>query len=104
MVDGLEGVGEIGPIPVTASDTIEQVEAKVQAWIEENVADFAAPLDGVLGLAFDGRSLKPGASLLDEQIPDMATFNVPPKPGGGGTDEEGEAAPAEAKVEAEQEA
>jgi hypothetical protein len=76
------------------------VEAKVQAWIAENVADFAAPLDGVLGLAFEGRSLESGASLLDEQIPDMATFNVPPKP----AEEVAEEDLAEAEVEVEQDA
>ena len=79
MVEGL-GVGEIGPIPVSAGDTIAQVEAKVQAWIAanvENVGEFTLPESGILGLAFEGRQLDGGTSLLDEHIPDMAKFQVP---------------------------
>ena len=78
MVEGL-GVGEIGPIPVSAGDTIAQVEAKVQAWIAENVEelDFTPPETGILGLAFEGRQLDSKTCLLDEQIPDMAKFQVP---------------------------
>lgn len=76
MVEGL-GVGEIGPIPVQAGDTIAQVEAKVQAWIAENVGDFTPPESGILGLAFEGRELDSSTSLLDEHIPDMAKFVVP---------------------------
>ena len=78
MVEGL-GVGEIGPIPVQAGDTIAQVEAKVQAWIAENVGDldFTPPESGILGLAFEGRELDSSTSLLDEHIPDMAKFQVP---------------------------
>ena len=77
MVTGLDGIGEIGPIPVIASDTIQQVEAKVQAWISENVGDFDAPEKGVLGLAFEGKRLESDQSLLDQQISDMSTFEVP---------------------------
>jgi hypothetical protein len=76
MVEGL-GVGEIGPIPVCAGDTIAEVEAKVQAWIAENVGDFTPPESGILGLAFEGRELDLSTSLLDEHVPDMAKFQVP---------------------------
>lgn len=79
MVSGLDGIGEIGPIPVVASDTIREVEAKVQAWIAENVGDFEAPEEGVLGLALEGKSLESGESLYDQQISDMSTFEVPAK-------------------------
>jgi hypothetical protein len=79
MVSGLDGIGEIGPIPVVASDTIREVEAKVQAWIAENVGDFEAPEEGVLGLALEGKTLEFGESLYDQQISDMSTFEVPAK-------------------------
>ena len=79
MVSGLDGIGEIGPIPVVASDTIREVEAKVQAWIAENVGDFEAPEEGVLGLALEGKSLESGTSLYDQQVSDMSTFQVPAK-------------------------
>ena len=96
MVEGL-GVGEIGPIPVVAGDTIAQVEAKVQAWIAENVDDFTPPASGILGLAFEGRELDSTTSLLDEHIPDMAKFQVPKVEEGG--DPEGEAATEEENEE-----
>ena len=77
MVDGIEGVGEIGPIPVSASDTIQEVEQKVQQWIRDNVGEFDAPPGGLLKLAFQGRELVSGASLLDQEVPDGATLQVP---------------------------
>jgi len=111
MVEGL-GVGEIGPIPVRAGDTIAEVERKVQAWIAENVGDFTPPESGILGLAFEGRELDMSTSLLDEQVPDMAKFQVPKveeeeeaaAEGEGEGDGEGEevAAEAEAEVAAEE--
>ena len=90
MVSGLDGIGEIGPIPVVASDTIREVEAKVQAWIAENVGDFEAPEEGVLGLALEGKSLESGESLYDQQVNDMSTFQVPTRENKEGDGVEGE--------------
>lgn len=73
-IEGFEGPG--GPIPVSAKDTVEEVEKKIQAFIQEKVADFQPPEGGFLKLAYEGTALDPTTTMLDAAVPDMGNIDV----------------------------
>jgi len=73
-IEGFEGPG--GPIPVSAKDTIEEVEKKIQAFIASQVAGFQPPEGGLLKLAYDGTALDPSTTMLDAAVPDMGNIDV----------------------------
>ena len=77
FVDGIDGVDQVGPIPVKATDTIEEVEAKIQEFIRGQIGDsFTPPEGGVLKLAFEGSPLANDATILDANVADMAHVDV----------------------------
>jgi radial spoke head protein 3 len=82
-VQGVADLDEIGPIALEPNDTIEQVEAKIQEWVrdytEKTGTEVPVPDGGFLnaGVNFNGKQLGDG-SLLENDIPDMATLSVGP--------------------------
>lgn len=73
-IEGFEGPG--GPIPVSAKDTIEEVEKKIQAFIASSVDNFEPPEGGFLKLAYEGTALDPTTTMLDAAVPDMGNIDV----------------------------
>ena len=59
----------------------------MQDWIRDNVGDFDAPAGGLLKLAFQGKELVSGASLLEQEVPDGARLEVPTPPAADADDE-----------------
>ena len=52
-IPGLDGPQAIGPVAVGPQDTIEQVEMKIQQWVQENLgSDLVVPEGGFLNAAF----------------------------------------------------
>ena len=78
-IPGLDGPQAIGPVAVGPQDTIEQVEMKIQQWVQENLgSDLVVPEGGFLnaGVHFNGKPLESGTTLLDADVPDMGTLTV----------------------------
>lgn len=70
----------VGPVPVLLSDTIVEVESKIQAWLEANVTDGEVPRRGELHLVFNGRELDPSTTLREAAVPQNASIEIVTRP------------------------
>jgi len=73
---GLDEDRTVGPIEVSAEDTIADVEAKIKAFLAAEGIEVDIPEEGLLHIALDGRELPPDSRLLDEQVNDNAQLEV----------------------------
>jgi len=85
---GIEEDQMVGPIQVSETDTIEDVEAKIAEWLTANDIKVELPEQGLLHLAMNGRELPQHARLLDEQIGDNSELQVVLPQSGGSSGEE----------------
>lgn len=73
---GLEADAVVGPVDVSGGDTIADVEASIERWLQAEGLAVALPEGGLLRLAVNGRELPRGAFLLDQGIGSGAKLEV----------------------------
>lgn len=66
----------IGPIPVVAGDTVNEVERKIREWLTEHYPDFTPPAEGFLKLSHGGKVLDDTVTLLDADVGNDSTLEL----------------------------
>mmetsp|Transcript_69305 Transcript_69305/g.167594 ORF Transcript_69305/g.167594 Transcript_69305/m.167594 type:complete len:457 (+) Transcript_69305:124-1494(+) len=69
----------VGPIQLTKYDTIDQVEAKIKAWLAKEMGDdYTPPEDGFMRLGVDGRAVAKTDTLMGAGVADNGAVELLP--------------------------